>query len=185
MPDARHQRPTTSEPSDPEHRTPLDVSALGLDAFLFDLDGVVTRTASLHAQAWRRLFDEFLAERTPGGGYTPFRMPADYFDHVDGKPRYEGVRSFLRSRGIDLPFGDPSDAPGGETICGVGNRKNRLFQRVLEDHGVEVFEGARGVHQAAAGRRNRDSVRVLVEELPPGARTGATHRGFRSDLRWQ
>ena len=142
MTEARHQQPAQSAASDPEHRTPLDVSALGLHAFLFDLDGVVTRTASLHAQAWRQLFDEFLAERAPRGGHVPFRLPADYVDFVDGKPRAEGVRSFLRSRGIDLPFGDPSDAPGAETICGVGNRKNRLFQRVLEDHGVEVFDGA-------------------------------------------
>jgi trehalose 6-phosphate phosphatase len=141
VPEAHHQHSSRPAAPDPEHPKPPDVFGLGLAAFLFDLDGVVTRTASLHAQAWRRLFDEFLAERASGGDYVPFRLPDDYIDHVDGKPRYEGVRSFLRSRGIDLPFGAPSDAPSGDTVCGLGNRKNRLFLQVLDEQGVEVFEG--------------------------------------------
>lgn len=134
-------------------RVPVDVRALGLEAFLFDLDGVVTRTASLHARAWKRLFDEFLAERGALGREAAFRLPEDYVEHVDGKPRYEGVQSFLGARGIDLPFGDPSEAPSGASVCGLGNRKNRLFLQVLDEQGVEVFEGTRAL--IATLRRHR------------------------------
>jgi beta-phosphoglucomutase family hydrolase len=118
----------------------VDIFALGLGAVLFDLDGVVTRTASLHARAWQCLFDEFLAERAQGGSFAPFRLPEDYLDHVDGKPRYAGVRSFLLSRSIDLPYGAPSALPSTKTICGLGNRKDNLFTEVLDKQGVEVFE---------------------------------------------
>ena len=117
-----------------------DVFGTRLKAVLFDLDGVVTHTAAIHARAWKRLFDEFLAgldgdpERL-----GPFRLPEDYLAYVDGKPRYEGVRSFLQSRGIDLPWGDPQDSPDHRTVCGLGNRKNRYFNRVMAEQGVEVF----------------------------------------------
>lgn len=129
-----------------------DVFQLGLQAVLFDLDGVVTRTATVHARAWKRLFDEFLAgwagdpERL-----GPFRISEDYILYVDGKPRYEGVRSFLQSRGIDLPWGDPGDPPDVRTICGLGNRKNRFFQEVLAA-GVEVFPGTLAWIQALSAR---------------------------------
>ena len=139
VPEAHEEQSSRLAVPDPED--PKRLFGLGLEAFLFDLDGVVTRTASLHAQAWRRLFNEFLAELAPQGDFVPFRLPDDYLDHVDGKPRYEGVRSFLHSRGIDLPFGAPSDAPSGDTVCGLGNRKNRLFIQVLDEQGAEVFEG--------------------------------------------
>lgn len=111
-----------------------------IKAFLFDLDGVVTHTAAIHARAWKRLFDEFLAgfEGDPERR-APFRLPEDYLAYVDGKPRYEGVRSFLQSRGIDLPWGDPQDSPDDRTICGLGNRKNRYFNEVMAEQGVEVF----------------------------------------------
>lgn len=139
-------------PSQSTSRVPVDIGGRGLEAFLFDLDGVVTRTASVHARAWKRLFDAFLAERaTTAGPQAPFRLPEDYVDHVDGKPRYEGVQSFIRSRGIDLPFGEPSDAPGGETVCGLGNRKNALFTQVLDEEGVEAFEGTLAVLRVLRG----------------------------------
>jgi alpha,alpha-trehalase len=107
------------------------------DAVIFDLDGVVTRTAELHACAWKELFDEVLSRRGEGGS---FDIEKDYRKYVDGKPRYEGAESFLDSRGIDLPFGDPADPPDRETICGLGNRKNRLFRKRLETEGVAVYD---------------------------------------------
>jgi trehalose 6-phosphate phosphatase len=119
---------------------PLEVLGRPLDAFLFDLDGVVTRTATLHARAWKRLFDEFLSslEGDPER-LAPFRLPEDYLAYVDGKPRYEGVRSFLQSRAIELPWGDPKDSPDERSVCGLGNRKDRYFNEVLAQEGVEVF----------------------------------------------
>ena len=111
-----------------------------LDAVIFDLDGVVTDTASVHAAAWRWMFDEFLAARPagPGEDRSPF-TDADYRSYVDGVPRYDGVRRFLASRGIHLPEGDPTDPPDAETVCGLGNRKDGYFRRQLETGGVRVF----------------------------------------------
>jgi beta-phosphoglucomutase family hydrolase len=111
-----------------------------LRAWLLDLDGVITDTAAVHSRAWKRLFDDFLAARE-GDPEQPFRLPEDYLRYVDGKPRYEGVRSFLHSRGIDLPWGDADDPPGAPTICGLGNRKNAIFNEVLDEQGVAVFGG--------------------------------------------
>ena len=111
-----------------------------IDAVIFDLDGVVTRTARLHAAAWKRLFDDYLAQR--GELFQPFDADEDYRRFVDGKPRYEGVRSFLESRGIALPYGDPGDPPDRESVCGLGNAKNALFQQLLASSGVEVFESS-------------------------------------------
>lgn len=119
------------------------------DAVLFDLDGVLTDTASLHATAWKRMFDEFLARWSDEHGhpFVPFHMEDDYLRYVDGKPRYEGVASFLESRRIVLPEGDPSDPPDTDTIGGLGNRKNELVVRLIEQEGVTPFEGAvRFVH---------------------------------------
>jgi beta-phosphoglucomutase family hydrolase len=126
-----------------------DIFQLGLRAVLFDLDGVVTRTARVHAQAWKRLFDEFLAgcEGDPAR-LGAFRVPEDYVLYVDGKPRYDGVRSFLLSRGLDLPWGDPGDSPDAPTICGLGNRKNRFFQMVMAEEGVAVFPSTLALIQA-------------------------------------
>ena len=129
------------------------------DAVIFDLDGVVTQTAAVHAAAWKRLFDAYLAERaaragtSPGGAGSsasgapagapdplrPFDPAADYRLYVDGKPRYDGVRDFLASRGIELPMGDPSDPPERETVCGLGNRKNDYFNAEVREHGVRTF----------------------------------------------
>src|SRR3712207_2340868 len=99
-----------------------------VSACLFDLDGVLTQTAKVHASAWKQMFDEYLAQRAPRDGedLQPFRLPQDYVRHVDGKLRADGVRSFLESRGIGLPEGSPDDPPSAETIHGLGNRKNDL-----------------------------------------------------------
>jgi alpha,alpha-trehalase len=110
------------------------------DAIVLDLDGVITRTAKLHATAWKAMFDDFLADQAPEGeSPAPFDIQRDYRRYVDGKPRYDGVQSFLTARGIDLPRGSPEDAPGQRTVCGLGNRKNRLFLERLHTDGVEVY----------------------------------------------
>ncbi len=115
-----------------------------LDAVLFDLDGVLTATARIHARCWKRMFDEYLRERSARTGepFEPFDTERDYLPYVDGKPRYEGVQSFLASRGIELPWGDPADPPRTDTVCGLGNRKNALFNEVLREELPEVFERA-------------------------------------------
>lgn len=114
------------------------------DAVLFDLDGVLTKTARVHAAAWEKLFNAFLKQRAARTGepFVPFSINADYYQYVDGKPRYDGVASFLESRGIDLPFGSPDDGPGAETIHGLGKLKDQYFTEQLEQRGVEVFEPA-------------------------------------------
>ena len=110
-------------------------------AWLFDLDGVITDTASVHAAAWKRTFDRYLREvsEREGRPFEPFEINPDYFRYVDGKPRYEGVDSFLRSRGIALEWGNPNDPPDRETVCGLGNSKNAMFNEVLRSWGVQVF----------------------------------------------
>jgi beta-phosphoglucomutase family hydrolase len=114
------------------------------EAALFDLDGVITDTASVHAAAWKALFDEFLARRAAEQGepFQPFVIETDYVQHVDGRRRYDGVAGFLSSRGIELPWGDPTDSPEVTTVCGLGNRKNQHFNAALADQGVEVFDDA-------------------------------------------
>lgn len=103
---------------------------------------MVTKTAKVHAASWKKLFDEYPKRRATGGNgsWEPFDISSDYNTYVDGKPRYEGVKSFLESRGSDLPYGNPDDSPDAETICGLGNRKNRIFNNHLETHGVESYE---------------------------------------------
>jgi trehalose-phosphatase len=114
-----------------------------VDAVLFDVDGVVTDTAQAHAAAWKRLFDAYLRQRADARGETfePFDIDRDYRTYVDGKPRFDGVRSFLESRGIDLPEGSEDDGPDEESVRGLGNRKNRYFHAWLEDHRVGTFPG--------------------------------------------
>jgi beta-phosphoglucomutase family hydrolase len=112
-----------------------------ITACLFDLDGVLTQTAKVHAAAWKQTFDEYLRQRD-GAGFKEFDAVADYDEYVDGKPRYDGVRSFLESRGIELPEGSPDDPPTADTICGIGNRKNDLVQKLIREQGVEVYEGS-------------------------------------------
>ena len=112
------------------------------DAVVFDLDGVITDTAEVHAKAWKSMFDEYLRTRSDLDEKVrrPFEIDTDYRIYVDGKPRHEGVRSFLESRGISIPYGNPDDPPGEETVCGLGNRKNKLFTEVLGREGVRVFD---------------------------------------------
>ncbi len=110
-------------------------------AVIFDLDGVITKTALVHSAAWKKMFDEFMKSWTARNNrpFLEFDHERDYLPYVDGKPRYQGVQSFLEHRGIGIPFGDPSDAPDAETVCGLGNRKNQVFNEVLERDGVEVY----------------------------------------------
>jgi beta-phosphoglucomutase family hydrolase len=120
-------------------------------ACLFDLDGVLTQTAKVHAAAWKQMFDDFLQKRAARNGeaFVPFDPVEDYAKYVDGLPRYDGVHSFLASRGIDLPWGDPGDPPGAETIIGLGNRKNELVLSLIRQGGVEPYPGSiRYVHAA-------------------------------------
>ena len=107
---------------------------------MFDTDGVLTDTASVHAAAWKQLFDGYLEERAArlGEPFRPF-TEADYLRHVDGRPRYDGVAAFLASRGIVLPWGDPADPPDRETVCGLGNAKDRQFATQLRRHGAQAF----------------------------------------------
>ncbi len=116
----------------------------GVRACLFDLDGVLTQTADVHASAWKEMFDAYLHERAArtGESFIAFDLAADYDEYVDGKPRYEGVRSLLDARGIDLPRGDPNDPPGAETVDGLGNRKNEIVLRMIRDQGVEPYDGS-------------------------------------------
>ena len=114
----------------------------GVTACLFDLDGVLTDTAAVHNRAWKQTFDGFLQDRD-GASFVPFDPRADYDQHVDGKRREDGVRSFLTSRGIELPEGDPADPPDAESVHGVGNRKNELLLATIARDGVEVYEGSR------------------------------------------
>lgn len=110
---------------------------LGARGILFDLDGVLTPTAEVHMSAWSRLFTPFLDAQ----GVKPY-TDADYFAYIDGKPRYDGVRSLLASRGLSLPDGEPTDAPELETVCGLGNRKNKAFNETLAEDGVSAYPGS-------------------------------------------
>ena len=118
------------------------MSKFNFDAIIFDLDGVITKTAEVHAAAWKKMFDEFLTDLASktGGVFKEFDYITDYLPYVDGKPRYNGVQDFLKSRNIQLPFGTPDDDIELETVCGLGNRKNKTFNEVLDKDGVRVFE---------------------------------------------
>ncbi|OQQ21899.1 hydrolase [Prescottella equi] len=134
--------------------------------FLFDMDGVVTDTARVHERAWKRLFDGFLAERSRGE--PPFTSD-DYLQFVDGRPRVDGVASFLASRSIDIPHGRPSDPPTEHTVCGLAARKDAMFGHELEEHGVEAFPGTVALVRRLRAARvpvalvtaSRNAVRVL------------------------
>jgi beta-phosphoglucomutase family hydrolase len=130
--------------SDPQNARPQDV---GLPepvlACLFDLDGVLTDTASVHASAWKEMFDAYLKERADrlGEKFVPFDIATDYVKYVDGKRRQDGTRSFLTSRGIDLPEGNADDSPDTESVNGLGTRKNNLVHEKIAKEGVTVFDG--------------------------------------------
>jgi beta-phosphoglucomutase family hydrolase len=133
----------------------------GVTAGLFDLDGVLTDTAAVHNKAWTEMFDAFLRERAEqtGESFVAFDPSADYSLYVDGKPRPDGVRDFLASRGIRLPEGNPDDGPRADTVHGLGNRKNEALLRRIREEGVEVFEGSRRYLGAA---RDAGLRRVVV-----------------------
>lgn len=122
-----------------------------ITALLFDLDGVLTQTAVVHDKAWKQTFDAFLQKRAEANGedFVPFDAAADYNEYVDGKPRYDGVRSFLESRGIELPEGEPDDPATAETVCGLGNRKNELVLELIAEDGVEPYAGSVAFVKAA------------------------------------
>jgi len=140
----------------------------GFDAAIFDLDGVITFTARVHAASWKELFDEYLRsrEKRVGEPFRPF-TDADYRAYVDGRPRYEGVRTFLASRGIALPDGDPSDPPDAETVCGLGNRKNLRFRELLQELGADV---------------DREAVRFVRELRERGIRVGVASSSRNTEL---
>jgi len=127
----------------------------GVRACLFDLDGVLTDTASVHKKAWKAMFDSYLRERADRTGepFVEFDIAGDYLNYIDGKKREDGVRTFLSARGITLPEGDPDDAPSAETVNGLGNRKNELFHQTIREDGVKVFEGSRHYLEAVADAR--------------------------------
>lgn len=127
------------------------------DAVLFDMDGVLTQTASVHAAAWKKLFDSFLEERAARSSepFIPFDVDTDYRQYVDGKPRYDGVASFLQARGIELPWGSDDDGPDAQTVQGLGNRKDDYFMQHLERYGVEPFEAAVELVQALRAGEHR------------------------------
>lgn len=143
-----------------QSRAATPVTSERIDAVLFDMDGVVTDTAEAHAAAWKRLFDEYLQARARARDeeFRPFDADADYREYVDGKPRYEGVKSFLASRGIDLPYGDEQDDPGIESVCGLGNRKNRYFREWLMRHDVETFPDTIALLETLRRKRIRTAV---------------------------
>jgi beta-phosphoglucomutase family hydrolase len=116
----------------------------GARGCLFDLDGVLTKTAVVHNAAWKEMFDTYLRDRSrrTGEPFVPFDPVRDYDEYVDGKPREDGTRSFLTSRGIELPEGDVNDPPEAETVHGLGNRKNEIVQRRIREDGVEPYEGS-------------------------------------------
>jgi beta-phosphoglucomutase family hydrolase len=128
-----------------------------IQACLFDLDGVVTKTAVVHAAAWKETFDAFLRERE-GADFRPFDAGADYDEYVDGRPRADGVRTFLASRGIELPEGKPDDPPDAATVNGVGNRKNLLVLEKIRTEGVEAYDGTLRYIEAVRGRGLRTAI---------------------------
>jgi beta-phosphoglucomutase family hydrolase len=132
-------------------------------AWLFDLDGVLTRTADVHAAAWKAVFDEFLATEGASAGFDPVD---DYLRYVDGRPRADGVRTFLASRGIVLPEGDPDDPAGLRTVAGIADAKNRRVLEILESRGVAVYDGAVELVRSLRARGVRTAVVSASENTP-------------------
>jgi beta-phosphoglucomutase family hydrolase len=131
-----------------------------IQACLFDMDGVLTKTAAVHAAAWKQAFDEFLRKRAQADGspFVPFDIHDDYDEYVDGKPREDGVRDFLASRHITLPEGQPDDPPAADTVYGLGNRKNQLLLQKIAKDGVQVYDGSVRYLEAAQAAGLRRAV---------------------------
>ncbi len=140
-------------------KTTVTIKTSEFDAIVFDLDGVVTDTAGVHASAWKKIFDEVLKKyaKKTNTEFIPFDKNTDYLKYVDGKPRYKGVKDFLQSRDITLEYGDPSDPPDKPTVCGLGNRKNLVFQERLTEEGVVIFDS---------------TVKLIEDALAAGMKTG-------------
>ncbi|MDO9458506.1 MAG: beta-phosphoglucomutase family hydrolase, partial [Alphaproteobacteria bacterium] len=138
----------------------ITLSPRDYDAVLFDLDGVLTRTASVHAAAWKRLFDEFLKKRSGdlGEPFDPFDINTDYRSYVDGKPRYDGVTTFLKSRGIELPQGAQEDGPDVQSVRALGNLKDKYFLEHLEQRGVEPYEASIALVRALRAQQVKTAV---------------------------
>ncbi len=142
------------------HSVSITIQTSEYDAIVFDLDGVVTDTAGVHASAWKQLFDEVLkkeADKT-GTQFVPFDKEKDYLNYVDGKPRYKGVKDFLDSRGIKKQYGDPSDPPEKETICGLGNKKSIAFNERLEEEGVIIFDSTVRLIEEAISKKMKTGI---------------------------
>ena len=157
------------------------------DAVLFDLDGVITNTANLHATCWKQMFDEYLRKRAQqrSEAFRPFDLATDYRLYVDGKPRFDGVRDFLRSRGIQLPEGNPNDPANVETVRGLGNRKNDLVNRAIAEVGVEPYAGTvQFIHQL---RRHGFKIAVVTSSRTLRCRPEGRQirRLLRGAGRWQ
>ena len=162
-------------------------------ACLFDLDGVLTNTAKVHAAAWKEMFDRFLRQwaQRSAGTFTPFDIVADYDNYVDGKPRNDGTRDFLASRGMTLPEGSPGDPPGAETIIGLGNLKNEIVLRRIRTDGVEAYPGSVEYLRRAreAGLRRFDVEADAVNDrrerrsIIPGRYTARRHARTRRTVR--
>ncbi len=137
------------------------------DAVIFDLDGVITKTALVHSSAWTRMFNDYLKyrEKKYHETFAEFTHEKDYLPYVDGKPRYKGVADFLKSRNIDIPFGDPGDPPDKETVCGLGNRKNNYFTDILENDGVEVYETSCQLYPETESGRGQGRRGIFEQKL--------------------
>jgi beta-phosphoglucomutase family hydrolase len=161
---------TQAEPASSSKKVDLDA----YDGWLFDMDGVLTETALVHAAAWKEAFDAFLKEESARTGktYAPFDAESDYFKYVDGEPRADGVRNFLAARGITLPEGSDTDGPDAATVCGVGNRKNELVLAVMKKQGVKLFDGAKEL-VAELHRRGKKVAVVSASENTVAALTAA------------
>lgn len=154
-----------------------------LEALLFDLDGVLTDTAQLHANCWKQTFDDFLRSRAERADepLVPFDIEADYRQYVDGKPRYDGVRDFLSSREIELPEGERSDPPEAETVCGLGNRKNVLVAAAIRPDTIQVYEGS--VELVRRARRAGQKTAVVSSSANAKAVLEAAHLDDLFDVR--
>jgi beta-phosphoglucomutase family hydrolase len=142
---------------------------LNFNAAIFDMDGVITKTAAVHSLAWKKMFDEYLRYREGKyhESFREFTHAGDYLAYVDGRPRYKGVETFLKSRRIDIPVGEPIDDPGQETVCGLGNRKNEFFNRVIKEKGVGVYES---------------TIKLIRELLAQGVKVGVATSSKNSAL---
>lgn len=136
------------------------INAADFDAAIFDMDGVITQTATLHAAAWKQLFDQYRSDRMRRGlpSFEPFNINTDYRLYVDGRARYDGVRAFLASRSVDLPWGDRADPAGSETICGLGNEKDSYFWEIIRRDGVRLYHSTMAVIRQLKARGLRVGV---------------------------